>query len=67
MKPECNAAQSAFEGEMHIDWNQPVGSASFKQFLGYNIWKHKSLAFHAGFMAKKWWTERIGRYQYGSC
>ena len=26
MKPERNANQSAFEGEMHIDWNGPVVS-----------------------------------------
>ena len=26
MKPEHNNAQSAFEGEMHIDWNGPVVS-----------------------------------------
>ena len=50
MKPEHNCTQSAFEDEMHIDWNGPVVSRAdpllsvslYKRFASRKRWNFKT-------------------------
>ena len=55
MKPERNAAQSAFEGEMHIDWNGPVLSRADH---------HLSSSLDRKFGSRKLWHFKTGSSKY---